>query len=77
MRDTARFGLILVVAAGLAACSAGDPTGPQSGELDQASVAGTDATLMAKVVQGPRPIRGDFDGSDVYGNLCGDGAGIR
>lgn len=76
MPKTVRLGSVVVIVMGLVACDASDLMGPRSSQTNSATGPASDATLEAKVVQGPRPVRGVFVGSDAYGALCGEGAGI-
>jgi hypothetical protein len=75
MSKTASLGVALCVAAGLAACDRLPTSAPEEPALDAGvAVAGTPAQAAAQSVR--RALKGHVDGSDVYGDACGEGQGV-
>jgi hypothetical protein len=75
MNRIAVLGVTAIVAAGLVACEAPDATGPEAPSVAAQVVSPTGgAPAAARSVR--RELKGQIDGSDVYGDACGDGQGI-
>ena len=69
------FGIMLCVAAGVAAC-ASSATGPEDSSLSLRTPSAMAAQPGTATLNGPRAVKGHVDGSDQYGDLCGGGQGI-
>lgn len=69
------FGVTLCVAVGVAACGSTDATGPR-GSQDAAAPSASAVKLLGGSQNQQRPVKGYLEGSDQYGDACGDGQGI-
>ena len=65
----------LCVAVGVAACGSTDATGPEGSQAAAAPSASAVKPLGASQNQ-QRPVKGYIEGSDQYGDACGDGQGV-
>ncbi len=76
MNRIAVLGIAAVVAVGFAACSSPDATGPGTASLDAQDAAASGRAPLAATRDARRPLTGYIDGSDAYGDACGDGLGV-
>jgi hypothetical protein len=76
MNRIAGLGVTLCVAAGAAACSGPDAAGPEDTPQAVAALAAPSTQPLAATLSGPRPVKGQLDGSDEYGDACGEGQGV-
>ena len=76
MSRTAGLGVALCVAAGVAACGGASATGPEESSLGVRAPAAAAAKPHAAKLNGPRAVTGHLEGSDQYGDLCGDDQGV-
>ncbi len=75
MNRIAVLGVTAAVAVGFAACDAPQATGPEAASLGAQVVSPAGgAAAAARSVR--RELKGQIDGSDVYGDACGDGQGV-
>jgi hypothetical protein len=75
MNRIAGLGVTLCVAVGLTACDAPSPTAPGDGSQGT-GLASASAVTLAATLNGPRAVKGRLEGSDEYGDACGEGQGI-
>jgi len=72
-----KVGLSLCLAGAMAACDAQSPTAPETLAVDGSTRMLTVASGASELhLTGPRPVTGRLDGSDEYGDVCGDGEGV-
>jgi len=76
MTRIAGLGLALFVAVGLAGCESSDGSGPVESSFLTRNASGIDAAQHSSPAVVTRTIKGTIDGSDEYGDVCGEGAGI-
>jgi len=76
MNRIARLGASLCVAVGVAACDASSAAGPEQLSQDGRAPSASAVGLLTATLNGPRPVQGSLEGSDQYGDACGDGQGI-
>jgi hypothetical protein len=75
MNRIAAVGVTLCVAVGVGGCGAPDSTGP--GQAPDGKVMAAPLTQpLAATSNGPRPVKGQIEGSDQYGEACGEGQGV-
>lgn len=72
MNRIASLGAMLFVAAAAAACDASKATGPAQPSLGLLTPSASAAQPSAAVLNGPRAVKGQFEGSDAYG-VCDGG----
>ncbi|MDP2482630.1 MAG: hypothetical protein Q8W45_05075 [Candidatus Palauibacterales bacterium] len=77
MRRIAKMSLALCIAAALASCDASNATGLEDPDSSADVQSPTTAAPLAARLNGPRVVKGQLEGSDEYGDLCGGGEGIE
>ena len=76
MQRIGGLGLVLFVAAGLAGCEPSEGSGPVEPSLLTRNASGIDAAQHSSPAVVTRTVKGTIDGSDEYGDACGEGAGL-
>ncbi|MGW8281808.1 MAG: hypothetical protein ACWGON_00795 [Gemmatimonadota bacterium] len=77
MRRTVEMSFVLVIAAALASCDASNATGLPDLDSSAGVFSPTDGAPLAATLNGPRDVKGQLEGSDEYGDVCGEGQGIE